>query len=71
MKNETIESAFRKLKVGKTKDFPFTSYTGIRSEATRQNKEARLLKKISDDEVAFRVSISKKKEGFCTVIRVK
>lgn len=71
MAKETIEGTFRKMKVGQRHDFPFASYTGVRSEAVRQNKEARLLKRITEHEVAFRVSSLKKNEGFCSVIRVK
>ena len=71
MAKETIEGTFRKMKVGQKRDFPFASYTGVRSEAVRQNKEARLLKKIAEHEIAFRVSSLKKNEGLCSVIRIK
>lgn len=68
---KTIEGTFRSMKVGQERDFPFTSYTGVKAEQARQNKEARLLGKIGKTDIAFRVSSLKKNEGFCSVIRVK
>ena len=68
-KKETIESIFAALKVGETKDIPFTSCTGVVCEQVRQNNKARLLKEVAPDDVKFSVSRKKKMEGFCTIIR--
>ena len=71
MAKETIEGTFRTMKVGQERNFPFTSYTGVKAEQSRQHKELRTLKRLAENEIAFRVSSLKKNEGLCTVIRVK
>ena len=70
-KKQTIESFFLALKVGETKDVPYTSCNAYASEQSRQNNKARLLKEVAPDEMKFSVSRAKKMEGFCTIIRNK
>ena len=64
---------FDEMKVGDISKVPYDKnrHTGIKSEASRRNRDARLIKKLKNKmDIRFRVS-SVEYPGYSTIMRVK
>lgn len=69
----TITGIFDQMKVGDLFKIPFdeSRYTGIKSEAARRNRDARLTKELKSGlDIKYRVS-KVEHPGFTSVIRIK